>query len=185
MGEITVNKAVDAGDFDQRLREAVPTADSKIISIRKLTPTISEIVHNDTLTGGELASISTFITNYTPLLQLAKGEKHRTGNTTNATPATVAPLQLPENCIAEVTAKVIANAGAAVARWKLEATVKRGTGNAIMVDTPIPVRWDDTALSGASANIVVTGQSVAVQVTGINATNILWTGKISFEAVVS
>lgn len=185
MGEIAINKAIDAGDFHSRLLENTPTLAGKIITTRKLTDTTGEIVHNDTLTGGETSSIDTFITNYTPLLQLVKGEKHRTGNTTNATPATVAPLQLPENCVAAVTVNAVAASGTNVARWEIRATAKRATGNAIMVDTPIITKWDDTALASATCTIIVTGQNVAVQVTGINATNILWTGKISFEAVVS
>lgn len=140
------------------------------------------ITHDGVLTD---VQIQGGVDTYTLDLRFVDGQRTKTGTTSGNTPQTVAPLALPANCVAKVAAEVVASSGASVARWEIKATAKRGTGNAAMVDTPIITKWDDTPLASATATIVVTGQSVAVQVTGINATNILWTGKISFEAVVS
>ncbi len=175
------NSSLDGAEIAEILEDTVPALAGRIVSVRKHTPTTGEIVLIDDWAGSETTDATNAITAATATISYQSGGRFKTGLTANATPVTAGFLKLPANGMSAVTAIVMARSGANFKRFKIEGTFTRANGNSSILGTNVINSWGAPSWA---ATLVAAGQGVAVQLTGANSTNIMWAGKISYEAAV-
>lgn len=98
------------------------------------------------------------------------------GTTVGATTATLAPIAIPPNSAATLSAIVTGyEAGTpAQASFSIFGGAVTGSGAPSLPTAASQVSCVDAALNGAAAAFVITGNDVAVQVTGVAGKTIVW-----------
>jgi hypothetical protein len=103
--------------------------------------------------------------------------------TTDATPTTLYSKSLDANTLVGVEATVVCRNASYRAFYKLMGCVYRTSGSAT-IQGSITVVASAENDAGLDATIVVSGNNVIVQVTGIAASTINWTGRVQFKQVL-
>lgn len=105
------------------------------------------------------------------------------GQTTNATPTTLYSKSLDTNTLASVEATVVCRNASYRAFYKLMACVYRTSGSATIQGSVTVVASAEND-AGLDATITVSGNDIIVQVTGIAASTIDWSGRVQIKEVV-
>ena len=103
--------------------------------------------------------------------------------TTNATPTTLYTRDIDTNTLYGVEATVVCRSGSYRAFYKLMGCVYRASGSAT-VQGSVTVVASAESDAGLDATITASGNAIIVQVTGIAASNIDWSGRVQLTKVV-